>query len=126
MRNLLIFLLLAGCSSTQLSGDLDGGKTVAEKIHYAETLCMKNGDFKDASEYNACVDNALGDSQTAKAKVAERTARAKDELSTNGLSDVDRMCERYGHVIGTEEYDVCIDYAKDNPASIKNASKNPN
>lgn len=118
MHKLLIVLLLAGCSSAQLSGELEGGKTDAEKIYHAESLCMKSGNFNDASEYNACVDKALGDNQAAKAKVAARAARAKNGLSSNGLSDTDQMCERYGHVIGTEEYDVCIDYAKDNSARI--------
>ena len=123
MHKLLIVLLLAGCSSAQLSGEMGGGKTVAENIYQAESQCQKSGEFNDASEYNACVDNALGDNQEAKTKLAERAARARNEHSTNGLSEIDRTCERYGHVIGTEQYDVCVDYAKENQANTGNQRK---
>lgn len=131
---LLIALLLTGCSSiepTDSDSDADanstingvvGGKTNAEKIYNAESLCMQKGEFKDVSEYNACVDKALGNNQRAKAILAQRIARAKTDPSSHGLSDADRMCERYGHVIGTEEYDVCVDYAKENPANANNPS----
>lgn len=123
MRYVLIFLLLAGCSSEPLLDDQQGRPTDAEAIYKAESLCMKNKDYKNASEYNACVDKALGSNQSAKDKVAERTARAKNGSSTDGLSDIDRVCERYGHALGSSEYDACIEYAKENQGNIGEVSK---
>jgi len=123
MRNyLLIVLLLAGCSSEPLMEELQGGSD-AEQIYRAESQCMKNKDYKNVSEYNACVDTALGNNQSAKNIVAERAARAKNGSSANGLSEADRLCERYGHVIGTTEYEVCIDYANENSGNIGNTSR---
>lgn len=115
MRNLLFILLLAGCSSTQLLEEMQGGQSDAEIIRRAESQCMQNKHFKDASEYNACVDNALGNNQRIKDKLAERAARANNEPSRGGLSDTDRLCEKYGYSIGSPEYDACIEYAKENP-----------
>ena len=115
MYRLLIVLLLAGCASDPFAEDQLGGRNDAEKIYNAEALCMKNGDYQEAGEYNACVSKTLGNNERAKQLVAARAERARNENSTTGLSYADRLCERYGHVIGSEEYNVCIEYAKDNP-----------
>ena len=117
MYKLLVVLLLTGCVSDPFADDQQGGRNDAEKIYNAESSCMKSGDYKEASEYNACVDKALGNNETAKLLVAERAERAIKGPSTNGLSDADRLCERYGHIIGTEDYRVCIEYANENPAN---------
>ena len=114
MHNLLFVLLLAGCSSTQFD-EAQGEQSDAEIIHRAEYQCMQNKHFEDASEYNACVDSAVGNNQRIKDKLAERTERAKNGNSKNGLSDSDHLCERYGYLIGSPEYDACIEYAKENP-----------
>ena len=115
MRNLFIILLLSGCSSLeQLSAETKGEKTDAEKIYQAEAFCMKSRNFEEASEYNACVDKALGANQMAKTKVAARAARAKKEHSATGFAETDYICEHYGHVIGTDEYELCIDYINEN------------
>lgn len=119
MRNLLLVLLLAGCSTEPLLIEPQAMQADAEKIHQAELLCMKNQNIKDADEFNVCLDAVLKDNQSAKNKVAERAARAKNWPSTGGMSDMDRMCERYGHALGTAEYDACIEYAKENPAGLK-------
>ena len=117
MYKLLVVLLLTGCVSDPFTDEQQGGRNDAEKIYNAESLCMKSGNYKEASEYNACVDKALGNNESAKNLVAERAERAKKGPSTNGLSDADRLCERYGHTIGTEDYKVCIEYANENPTN---------
>lgn len=114
MRNLFFILLLAGCSSTQLE-EIQGAQSDAEIIRRAEHQCMQNKHFEDASEYNACVNGAVGNNQRIRDKLAERTERAKKENVKNGLSDSDNLCERYGYLIGSPEYDACIEYARENP-----------
>ncbi|TAN86034.1 MAG: hypothetical protein EPN14_00635 [Gallionella sp.] len=116
MRNLLLVLLLSGCSSTQLD-EMREGRSDAEIIHRAESQCMQNKYFKDASEYNACVDGAVGNNQRIRNKLAERAERARNSPSKNALSDTDNLCEKYGYSIGSPEYDECIEYAKENPVA---------
>lgn len=117
MRNLLFVFLLAGCSSSSLLDEIQDGRSDAEIIRHAESQCMQNKNFNDASEYNACVDHAVGNNQRIKNKLAERAERARNESSAGGFSSSDRLCERYGYAMGSPEYDECIEYSKENPMS---------
>lgn len=116
MRILLIALLLAGCSMDELKGgyeaDLDEQKGNA-KILEAERECAANGFAIGTRGYDVCLDEELREEPKLKAQLDRlRADFAKREAS--GTAVADRHCEGFGYYRGTAEYNICLEYAREN------------
>lgn len=116
MRILLIALLLSGCSMAELreghEATLDEQKGNATILD-AEHECAGNGLVIGTREYDKCLDEELKDEPKLKAQLdklrAEFAKRAAD-----GVTVADSQCEGFGYYRGTAEYDICIEYAREN------------
>lgn len=116
MRILLIALLLTGCSMAELKGnheaDLEEQKGNAKILH-AERECAGNGLAIGTREYDKCLDEELIEEPKLKAQLDRlRTEFAKREAS--GTAVADRQCEGFGYYRGSAEYNICLEYAREN------------
>lgn len=116
MRILLIALLLTGCSMAELregqEADIENQKNNAIILN-AEHECAGNGLVIGTREYDNCLNEELKDEPKLKAQLdklrAEFAKRAAD-----GVSVADSHCESFGYYRGTAEYNICIEYAREN------------
>lgn len=116
MRILLIALLLAGCSMDELKGgyeaDLEEQRGNAKILH-AERECAGDGFIIGTREYNNCLDEELREEPKLKAQLDRLRAEfAKREAS--GTAVADRHCEGFGYYRGSAEYNICLEYAREN------------
>jgi len=116
MRILFIALLLTGCSTAELSGvrlaSLEEEKGNAKILH-AEHECAGNGLVIGTQEYDKCLDKELKEEPKLLAQLeklrAEFAKRAAD-----GVTVADSQCEAFGYYRGTSEYNICLEYAREN------------
>lgn len=126
MRILLIALLLTGCSMAELreshQASLDDQQNNALILH-AEYECAGNGLVIGTREYDKCLDEELKGEPELKAQLdklrAEFAKRAAD-----GTLDADRQCESFGYYRNTSEYNICLEYARENNIGGAGKSKN--
>lgn len=123
MRNLsiLILLLLGGCATADFMGEdsLDEIK-VDNKILQAEYACAGVGLAVGTKEYDKCLDDQLKGEPALKAQLDVLRARFATQ-ATDGTLDADRQCRNLGYGKGSDEYSICLEYAREN---IKNGAGN--
>lgn len=116
MRILLIALLLAGCSMA----DIKGGPEVNldeqignQRILLAEQECAVRGLVINTPEYDKCLNDELKDEP----QLLEQLARLKAQFlkrESEGTNEADRLCESFGYYRNTVEYNICLEYAREN------------
>lgn len=116
MRILLIALLLAGCSTADIKGE--SGTSLEEqkgnaRILHAEHECAGDGLVINTPAYDNCLYEQLKDEPELRAQLDRLKAEfAKRE--TSGITVADRQCEAFGYYRGTAEYNICLEYAREN------------
>jgi hypothetical protein len=116
MRILLVALLLAGCSMADLSGHK--GTNLEEqkgnrKIVLAEQACADTGLVINTPAYDKCLDEALKDDPQLKAQLARLKAQFAKRVA-DGTVAADSHCEGFGYYRGSVEYNICLEYAREN------------
>lgn len=118
MRTLpiLALLMLGGCSIADLKGiretnlaEIKGN----DRIMRAEQECAGDGLVIGTKEYDQCLDDNLKDEPAAKAQLDRLKAEFARRLA-DGTLHADNQCERFGYYRGTAEYNICMEYAREN------------
>lgn len=116
MRILFLTLLLTGCSMAELSGGhyahLEEEKNNARILH-AEQECAGNGLVIGTPEYDKCLYEELKDEP----KLIAQLEKLKSDFAkraADGIAVADRQCEVFGYYRGTAEYNICLEYAREN------------
>jgi len=117
MRILLVALLLSGCSMADLKGNPVVVNHEEEqgnrRIVLVEQECAQNGLVINTPAYDRCITEELKDEPKLMALLAKLKAQYA-QRAANGQLAADSQCTSLGYRRGTTEYEICLDYAREN------------